>query len=192
MEHPDNILDLSSWFILRMASTDTIKVVDYLCKRGFSAWTPIQNKRGKRPRSRTAFDKRLAMMPSYAFANVHDLPEIGRIASMVSADTPRFTLFRTADGALPLLKDGTLDGLRFQEEKLQRQYEVAVAKGKPSPKLAEGYTAVLRGGGFDGLEATVIEQKGEFALVDIPGFHKPIKVASLLLFNENADAAKAA
>lgn len=185
-------LDLGSWFILRCASADTLKLAEQLRRRGLDVWTPIQRKRGKRPRTRTAFDKELAILPSYAFANMHHLPEIARLAMMPSADTVRFTLFRTRAGELPLIGDIQLEALRSHEAKLKKQYEDAMRKDKPAPKFEAGFKAALRGGGFDGLEATVIEQAGQFALVEIEGFGQPIKISSLLLLDDEEAAAKVA
>lgn len=180
----DETLDLGSWFILRCASVDTLKLADQLRKRGHDVWTPIQRKRGKRPRTRTTFDKEFAVLPSYVFANTHDLPGIARLATIPTADTVRFTLFRTLDGGLPLIDDNQLAALRWHEEKLQKQYEAAIRKGIRAPRFNAGHTVTLSGGGFDGLEATVIEHKGQFALVDIPGFAEPVKIASLLLLED--------
>lgn len=187
-----SVLDLGGWFILRCASADTLKLADQLRKRGFDVWTPIQRKRGKRPRTRTEFDKELAILPSYAFANMHHLPEIARLAMIPTADTVRFTLFRTKSGELPMIDDCQLDALRAFEAKLQKQYEDAIRKGVRAPKFDAGHKVTLTGGGFEGLEATVIEQQGQFALVEIAGFREPIKIASLLLIGEEPKDTKAA
>jgi transcription antitermination factor NusG len=182
-----DILDLGSWFILRMASADTLKVADQLAKRGFDVWTPVERKRGRKPRTRSHFDKQFALMPSYVFANVHHLAELQGMADLPTADTPRFTLFRYA-GGVPLIDDSQLAALRAEEDRLQRVYERQVAKGKRGPKFTGGEIVRMKEGGFAGLEGTVVEQQGQFTLVSIDGFHAPIKIASLLLLDEQAEA----
>jgi transcription antitermination factor NusG len=181
-----DILDLGSWFILRMASADTLKVADQLAKRGFDVWTPIERKRGRKPRTRAQFDKSFALMPSYVFANMHHLAELQRMADLPSSDTPRFTLFRYA-GGVPLIADDQLAALRGEETRLQRVYEKQVAKGAKGPKFNAGQIVRLQEGGFAGLSGEVVEQQGQFTLVSIDGFHAPIKIASLLLLDEAQD-----
>lgn len=182
-----DILDLGSWFILRMASADTLKVAEQLTKRGFDVWTPVERKRGRKPRTRAHFDKSFALMPSYVFANMHHLAELQSMADLPTADTPRFTLFRYA-GGVPLIDDTQLAALRYEEDRLQRIYEKQVAKGKRGPKFDAGHIVRLQEGPFMGLQGEVVEQHGQFTLVSIDGFHAPIKIASLLLLDEAEDA----
>jgi transcription antitermination factor NusG len=184
-KEPD-ILDLGSWFILRCASADTLKVADHLQKRGFDVWTPIERKYGRKPRTRAPFDKEFALMPSYLFAAMDDLPSLQQLADLPTSDTPRFTLFRYA-GGVPLIDDNQLDALRAEESRLQRVYEKHSAKGKTGPKFEGGEVVRLQEGGFAGLEGTVIEQQGQYTLVSLAGFHQPIKIASLLLLDEARD-----
>jgi len=183
-----DILDLGSWFILRMASADTLKVADQLAKRGFDVWTPVRKVLGKPRKDGEPNERRHAVTPGYVFANLHHMPEIDGLASVPSNDLPRFTLFRTAYGDAPLIGDRALDGLREKEGEMQRDYEMAVAKSKPLPVFKAGHVSALRGGGFDGLDATVIEHRGKFVLVDIPGFNMPIEVSSLLLLGDEVCA----
>ena len=179
-------LDLGSWFILRCASADTLKVAGQLEKRGFDVWTPVERKHGRRPRTRAEYDKTFALMPSYVFANMHHLAELQGMADLPSADTPRFTLFRYA-GGVPLIADDQLGALRAEEGRLQAVYARHVAKGKRGPRFTGGEIVRLQEGGFAGLEGTVIEQQGQFTLVSLAGFHQPIKIASLLLLDEARD-----
>jgi transcription antitermination factor NusG len=184
-------LDLGGWFILRMASSDTLKVAEQLTKRGFDVWTPVERKRGRKPRTRQHFDKVFPLMPSYAFANLHHLADLQSMADLPSADTPRFTLFRIKQG-VPLIADEQLDALRAEETRLQRVYERQVAKGKRGPKFDAGHIVRLQEGPFMGLEGEVVEQHGQFTLVSIGGFNAPIKIASILLIDEAGEQAKAA
>lgn len=181
-------LDLGSWFILRCASADTAKVLDQLDKRGFTVWSPVTRKQGKPKKDGSKTEKVYPLLPSYIVASLHDLPAIERLAVIPTSDMPRFTLFRTSDGRLPLIDEDQLAPLRSHEEKTQRQYDEAMRRGQPMPKFEAGHTFALRGGGFEGMEATVVEQQGQFTLVEIAGFAQPIKIASLLLMEDDVCA----
>lgn len=181
-------LDLGSWFILRMASADTLKVTDALRKRGFEVWTPIRKKLGKPHKGGEPNEKRFPVTPGYVFASIQDMPQIDALAVVPTTDTPSFTLFRTSQGGAPLIGDMALAPLRSHEERLQRQYDEEVARSKTPPKFKPGDETPLRGGGFDGLTATVIETRGKFVLVNIPGFNMPIEVSSLLLLEDDVRA----
>lgn len=175
-----DILDLGSWFILRMASADTLAVVKALDKAGFDVWTPIERRRGRMPRTKAVYDKKFALMPSYAFASVHDLPSIHHLAVSDKRDMPHFTLFQ-AKGGIPLLADDQLDGLRAEEARLQRVYDKACKRGVKGPKFNPGHIVRISEGGFAGMDGIVEDQQGQFTLVSFAGFHSPIKIASLLL-----------
>lgn len=173
-------LDLGSWFILRCASADTLKVASQLEKRGFDVWTPVERKRGRKPRTRAHYDKTFPLMPSYVFVSVHDITAVQRLAVIPSADTPRFTIFQHG-GGIPLIADAQLDALRAEESRLQAIYAKQVAKGKKGPKFDAGHIVRISEGPFAGLGATVQEQQGQFTLVNLDGFNQPIKIASILL-----------
>ena len=189
-------LDLGSWFILRCASADTLKVVSALDKRGFDVWTPVRKVLGKPRKDGEPNEKKHAITPGYVFAKFQQYPELQRLADVQTSDTPSFTVFRLegsgnqsgVDG-LPLVSDAHLEALYAHEEKLQRQYDAAVAKSKEPPKFDKGHVAPIRGAGFDGLVATVVEQRGKYVLVDIPGFDMPIEIAALLLLDEPVECA---
>lgn len=184
MGHDGTVLDLGSWFILRMAGGDTLRVVEYLTRRGFEAWTPIERKRGRMPRTRASFDKAFALMPTYAFASVHDLNRIHHLASVPANDRPCFSVFQH-NGGVPLIGDGQLDALRAEEGRLQGIYERACRKGRRGPRFDPGQAVRLTEGPFAGLDGVVQEQQGQFALVNLRGFHSPIKIQSLLLLDES-------
>lgn len=186
----DDTLDLGGWFILRCASADTLKVAGHLKRRGFEVWTPVHKKLGKPRKDGEPNEKRYAVTPGYVFAGLHDLPKIDALASVPSSDVPRFTLFRTSDGSAPLIAGKQLDALREHESDLQRAYDEAVLKSKPIPVFEAGHVSPLRGGGFDGLTATVIEHRGKFVLVNVPGFNMPIEVSSLLLMDDGVSCAQ--
>ncbi len=179
------VLDLGTWFIVRMAGQDTLRVVSYLKRRGFEAWTPIERKQGRMPRTKASFDKEFALMPSYAFASVHDLNQIHHLAMMPANDRPRFSVFQHR-GGVPLIADNQLDALRGEEGRLLRVYEKLCRRGKKGPRFTAGDTVRLIEGPFAGLDGIVEDQQGQFTLVSLRGFHSAIKIQSLLLLDESA------
>ena len=191
MARDDDTLDLGSWFILRMASSDTLSVLKGLLKAGFDAWTPIERRRGRMPRTRTAYDKEFALMPSYVFVNIHHLAEIQHMALVPPRNIPRFTLFQY-QGGVPLIADNQLDALRYEEGRLQAVYDRAVRKGKKGPRFNPGETIRIEEGPFAGMDGIVTDQTGQFTLVNFVGFASPIKISSLLLKREDGEQSKAA
>lgn len=177
----DTELDLGSWFILRMASSDTLSVAKGLAKAGFDAWTPIERRRGKMPRTRTAYDKEFPLMPSYVFVNIHHLAEVQHMAMLPPRNIPRFVLFQY-QGGVPLIGDDQLDALRSEEGRLQAIYERACQKGKKAPRFEpEATVRVKEGDAFAGMDGVVAGQQGQFTLVNFAGFSSPIKISSFLL-----------
>jgi len=180
MAKRDEPFDLGSWCILRMASADTLTVLDYLARRGFSVWTPVARKIGRMPRTRVEYDKRFALMPSYVFAGVADISDIAHLAMMPKQDCPRFSMFRY-QGGFPLVADDQLAFLRLEEDRQKSVFERWRRSRMKGPKIATGAVIDLPEGPFMGLSGTVQETQGQFVLVNVPGFAKPIKIASLLL-----------
>ena len=191
MARDDDTLDLGSWFILRMASSDTLSVLKGLLKAGYDAWTPIERRRGRMPRTRTAYDKEFALMPSYVFVNIHHLAEIQHMALVPPRNIPRFTLFQY-QGGVPLIADNQLDALRYEEGRLQAVYDRALRKGKKGPRFNPGETIRIEEGPFAGMDGIVTDQTGQFTLVNFAGFASPIKISSLLLKREDEEQSKAA
>lgn len=184
----DDFLDLGSWFILRMASADTLSVLSGLTRAGFDAWTPIERKRGRMPRTRVPYDKQFPLMPSYVFVNVHHLAEIQHLALLPPRNIPRFTMFQF-QGGIPLIGDDQLDALRAEESRLQSVYDRQCRKGMKGPKFNPGTLVhVSEGDAFAGMDGKVVEQQGQFTLVSFSGFHSPIKISSLLLAHEENEA----
>lgn len=173
-------LDLGGWFILRMASSDTLPLVNALRKRGHDVWTPVERRIGRMPRTRKEYDKTLPIMPSYAFASVEAMDDILRLAVIPTSDLPRFTLFRHGLG-FPLVADRELDVLRYHERQLQDRFDRYKAGKKKAPTFDIGLEVALSDAGFEGLKGKVVESRGRFTLVDIPGFAQPIRISSLLI-----------
>lgn len=183
----DSTLDLGSWFILRMASSDTLSVARGLANVGYDAWTPIERRKGRMPRTRTEYDKEFAVMPSYVFVNVQHLREIQHLAMLPPRSIPRFVLFQY-QGGVPLIADSQLSALREEEDRLQAVYNRACRKGKPAPKFDnDAIVRVSEGDAFAGMEGEVVGQQGQYTLVNFAGFGAPIKIASILLAEDEAE-----
>ena len=180
MAKRSEVLDLGGWCILRMASADTLAVHDHLAHSGFDVWTPTARKIGRMPRTRVEYDKRFALMPSYVFAHVSRIGDLMHMAMMPKSDCPRFSMFRH-QGGFPLVADDELGFLRMEEDRHKGIFERWRRSRSKAPKIAQGTVVSMTEGAFAGLSGTVEEMQGQFALVNIPGFAKPIKIASLLL-----------
>lgn len=176
-------LDLGGWCILRMTSAETLRVRDGLAKMGFDVWTPTERKTGRMPRTRTAYDKEFALMPSYVFANVSHLDDLLRISMLPHSDNPRFTMFRY-QGGIPLIDDSQLAALRAEEDRRAGIFERLKRKVRRGPVLDSGEHVRMTEGGFAGLSGIVEDMQGQYALVSFPGYHTPIKISSLLLQRE--------
>lgn len=186
-----DLLDLGSWCILRMASADTLKVARSLAKFGLEVWTPIEQRIGRTPtKSRDRVEREFALMPSYVFGHVQDLPCLLRLAMEPGSDYPKFSVFRS-QGGIPLIADDELEALRSEESDRRHAHERRKRKGMRGPVFASGAAVRVLGGGFEGLAGIVEDQAGQYALVSFSGFHSPIKVASVLLQDEGSEAVSA-
>ena len=192
------ILDLGSWCILRMASADTLKVARSLTEAGLHVWTPIEKRTGRKPRTRTPFDKDVPLMPCYAFGRAEHTSELLRLAMIPNRQHPRFTVVHHK-GGIPLIADRELDALRHEEQRSRSLFERLKRRGLKGPKIKRGTIVRMSDGAFAGLSGVVEDQAGQYTLVSIEGFHEPIKIASLLLAENmqhgqlpNGNAARAA
>lgn len=173
-------LDLGSWFILRMASADTLRIHRNLTNCGMATWTPIERKFGRTARTRTRFEKEVALLPSYVFAKVECLDDILRIAMLPSKDVGRFSVFHHK-GGIPLIADDQLRDLRAEESRVIGIFERLKRKGMKGPQISKGAVIKMQEGPFAGLSGVVEGQQGQNTLVSFAGYHRPIKIASLLL-----------
>ena len=190
MGKDEETLDLGSWFILRMASADTLRMFDVLRRRGFNVWTPVERKVVRRPRTKAKADMRFALMPSYVFAGVEHLTELAALASVPPGDNPRFTIFRHF-GTIPLVGDGELGALRSEEARTERVFEKHKRMGIKGPIFHKGAEFTMGEGSFAGLTGMVDGGDGQFTLVSFEGFPVKIKIASCILEKDAVWAAGA-
>jgi hypothetical protein len=181
-----NTLDLGSWCILRMASADTVRLVEALDGIGLGVWTPIERKVIRRPRRRASPDKAVPMMPSYAFGHVDDLNELLCLSRSFMPDHPPFSVMHHR-GGIPLIADDELVPLREEEGRLHTVFERFRRKGQKGPSYAKGTHVRLTEGPFEGLPGIVEGEQGQFTLVSFSGFHRPLKISSLLLIGDMAE-----
>lgn len=173
-------LDLGQWCILRMASCDTLAVANSLRAAGFEVWTPVERKIARRPKTRAQYETTTALLPSYVFAAVDRIEDLARIALTPNRDHPRFSMFKH-QGGFPLVADIELEALRYTEDKRRTIFERLRDKGKRGPIFTKGARVKTDKAGFAGLSGIVEDQRGQFTMVSYASFHKPIKIASILL-----------
>ena len=175
-------LDLGSWFILRMASSDTLRVKDALCKAGLNVWTPVEVRAKRKPRTRAIAEGSYALMPSYAFAHVQDLETIMRLAMMPRQDMPRFSVF-LHQGGIPLISEEALGPLRQEERRCLSVFERAKRKVTANPVFGIGQEVTVPEGPFQGMTGIVESSGGQYSLVRFTMFGKvvSVKIAPLLI-----------
>jgi hypothetical protein len=181
-----DVLDLGSWCILRMASTDTLRLARSLTDAGLSVWTPVERRVARLRLDRSRIHRETALMPSYAFGRVEHVDELLRLAMIPHREHPRFSVFRYNNG-IPLIADDQLEALRGEEERTARVFDKFLRRGMKGPRLAPGSEVRLPDGPFAGITGIVEGTEGQFTLIDIIVFGRPaqIKVASILLLAEN-------
>lgn len=195
-----NELDLGSWFILRVSALRTLALFRSLKNAGYSVWTPIDEKVGRYPRSRSRYRKEIAMLPTYVFARCEDIAELCSIAALPANEHPEFRVFQHGS-AIPLLTDAALDPLRDIEGHRRQIAKRNERRGMRAPVIAAGTRVLLDEGGFAGMPGMVIGSENSYTLVDFEHFPQPIKISSLLLAEsmqrdeqepDDGDAAQAA
>ena len=180
----NTMLDLGSWCILRMAGGDTLRLVNALALLGIEVWTPTERRFARVPRKKSRRDKVSAIMPSYAFGHVRDLDQLLHRSAIPGRDHPQFSVMRHR-GGVPLIADDELDALRSEEARLHGIFERLKRRGVKAPSLPRGTPVQLSEGPFAGLSGIVEGDQGQYTLVSFAGFHKPLKISSLLLLPDS-------
>lgn len=158
------------WCILQCQSPATLALVQSLSRAGLEVWTPVETRTKRVPRANVKRQVTYALMPGYAFARAHDLPELARLRE--GTDHKPFRIFRH-NNRLPLISDAILAPLRLLERKL--------APKDQAPQLHTGDRVKLTDGGFAGLTATIETPGANFTTVRLPGFPVSLKVANFYL-----------
>ena len=133
-----------SWCILQMAGPRTLTVVAQLQAEGLDVWTPIGKRRRHKPRSTKYTDVEYALLPTFAFGAVEDLPRLLALSHEPGSGFPPFRVFQRGD-AIPTAPDAALAPLRRYEAELRSQWEGFIeaqardAKRKRKKNIARAY-----------------------------------------------------
>lgn len=153
-----------SWTVLRCGSSKTLLIAKRLADYG--AWTPIWQRKRRKPRSHKIVDLELPAIPSFVFiptADVDSLPPV--------AGAPYKPM--RIDGCIVRIADLDLAHLR-------RIDEASKAK-QPKKKFGIGQRIKFHSGPFTGLKGKVVYQASRFVTCMIEGFSQPIQIASCAL-----------
>lgn len=164
---------LDGWCILRTAGPRTLAMVKWLTAAGLDVWTPSQTISVRRPRSKERIEREAPIMPTFAFARSHHIPELQRIMrSPVSH--PQFSIFQH-DGGFPIIGDRDIASLRAAEDRAK----VSVLK-KQRHVFPIGQNVTVPESSFAGMTGVVEQGDGKFALVCFGGSFR-VKIATFLL-----------
>lgn len=155
------------WLILRMKSRDTLPVVHSLATAGFDVWSPVDVTTRRVPRANVKRRITMPLLPSYAFARADRMGELMALANDPARQHGDFRVLHDHI-RVPLVDDASLEPLRLAER-----------KRKPLERgWLPGDGVRLTEGGFAGLSGVVETARGQFAMVAIPGFRMPLKIAT--------------
>ena len=172
----------SDWCIVRTSSAGTIAVHAALADAGFDAWTPIGLEKKLVGKTRKPVQRRIALLPTFAFARYAALPDLVRLSRtpspsyqcwdheeqrMVTRGCPSFSIFRHGS-IYPAVSDRELDRLRVIE---QQGRPVAAVR-----MIEAGEEVRYPDAGFDGLTGVVQTVRGRWAFVLFEGFSRSAKV----------------
>lgn len=177
----------SGWVILRTAPASTIGLAKSLAAAGFTAWTPVEDQRKRRPRSNDWVDRTVPMLPSFVFADAVGLPALAALAMKVEKAQPAFSVFRYA-GRIPVITAASLDALRAMESKAAHRAEMERRKAmkRPDCQLPVGTAVAITDGPYQGMRGTIDRVKRKNAIVHIAGRHY-VTVGAWLLRPDEAE-----
>ena len=159
--------------ILRTGGSKTLTLADSLKEAGLDAWTPVEHRTRRKPRSKEITEIVICVMPTYVFASAEDLSDLILLSKALISPHPDFSVFR-ANGAIPIISETELAPIRAVEAR--------TAPKEAWPSFTHGEKVRLSQAGFEGLGGEIVtNSKGQFVLVAFPGFSTPIKVSALLL-----------
>lgn len=111
---------MTRWAILRTSGGQTLPLMRSLRDAGFDVWSPAKpirrSIRAKTPSGTRLIDTEVPILPTFVFANSHDLITLEDIASLSISPHPAFSIFRYG-GRIPIVGDSEVSGLREEEER---------------------------------------------------------------------------
>jgi transcription antitermination factor NusG len=117
------------------------------------------------PRNGARYDREKALVPTYVFADAQAIDQLYRIMLNPGTRHPRFTFLLHMGGA-GLVTDDALSGLRHEEAKRDADYMEAKRQGVKPPQVPMDHEVKFSEGPFAGMEGEVVDQQGEFVVVD--------------------------
>lgn len=168
-----------TWAILRCSNCKTLDLAASLNEAGFEAWSPVEIATKRVPRANVKRKVAIALLPSYVFAGAAHLLELLEIINQPVSAHAKFRLLREAD-RIPLIPDAALAPLRRAE-----RYRKPLERG-----LAPGEKVRLTEGAFAGCNGVVQTARGKYAMVVIPGFRMPLKIAEWHLLRDESGSCK--
>ncbi len=177
-----------SWCILRMRGHSTLDVVTSLRERGLEVWTPTGMQRRYRPRSTKFVDKKAPLLPTFAFARSHHIPQLLAISHSLGPDHLPFTVFQRGD-IIPTAPDAAVRPLMDYEDAQRASWdgfiEAQARKDRQKRKKSAarayvmGQRVRLENPAFAGLtgEIVMIKNNGDLVL-EFAGFARGTTVPS--------------
>lgn len=186
----NHTLDLGSRVVLRTTSADTLRLVRSLGSVHIDAWAPVEKQAATMPRNGATYDREKPLLPRYVFADAREIDELHRIMLNPGKRHPRFSFLMHMGGAA-LVTEQALAGLREAEAEQDAAYVKAKREGVKPPQVELESEVKFAEGPLAGITGEVVDQHGEFALVDYKGAAGklgsiPIKISSWILLPDVA------
>ncbi|WP_419808375.1 transcription termination/antitermination protein NusG [Sphingomonas sp.] len=167
---------MGDWIILRCSAARTLKLAASLQAAGLEVWTPTgvatRVGRGKQRREQVATPAPIT--PTFVFAPAGHVRGMLGLASAMASPHPSFSVFRHRD-RVPVIRDGSLNALRQEEEKQQTKQRKATRRS-----VRVGATVKMEEGAFAGMTGTVERGNDRKALVNFGGGFV-VEIATYLL-----------
>ncbi len=165
------------WCILRCSGSKTLELAASLNEAGFEAWAPVETVTKRVPRANVKRKVAIALLPGYVFVRARHVLDILALLNDPTKPLGKATLVREPE-RIPLVSDAALAPLRLAE-----RYRKPLER-----KLTPGEKVRLTEGAFAGCNGVVETARGKFAMVLIPGFRMPLKIAEWHLLREDSSS----
>ncbi len=117
---------MTRWAILRTSGGQTLPLMRSLREAGFDVWSPAKpirrTIRAKTPSGTRLIETEVPILPTFVFANSHDLTSLENIAALPVSPHPAFSIFRYG-GRIPIVGDGEVRGLRDEEDRMMAVHQ---------------------------------------------------------------------
>lgn len=145
------------WIILRTSGRHTLRLAATLSEDGYEAWTPVETRTIRIPRANVRRTVMLPIMPSYVFAQAHNLIDLIQLAAMKpkprrASQQPAHADFSVMhyNDRIPIIADHHLQSLRTIEAK-RRPRQKAERTFDPGVSVR----VKMEGGSFAGMNGRV-------------------------------------